>query len=265
MAKSRPTGARPPYADELYQLLLFPERAEYLDQPRFERYQIHLEHWSELSNEFRRAFEVVYVRKSARILLVHGDQGTGKTLFAGRVEDDFRRVKDKKVEDEQQNLWIVLAGGAGRDRTVSEQAARTTELRRIGARSGWLEETRDFAKANASEMRVFLIDDVHKDVFLREWAELTPGEYARFKVEGHVATVLESVAQRLVEDCRGDFRRSLFVLLSNDKRVLEVLHQQLELSHKDLARILSLPVPEPALKEKIVRINTNRQELHRRS
>lgn len=183
------------------------------------------------------------MRKSARVLLVHGEQGTGKTLFAGRVEDDFKCVKDKKVEDEQQNLWIVLAGGDGRDQAVSEQAARGTELRRIEARSGWLEEARVFAKANASEMRVFLIDDVHKDVFLREWAELGPGEYTRFKVEGHVATVLESVAQRLVEDCRGDFRRSVFVLLSNNKHVLEVLHQQLELSHQGLAQILSLPVP----------------------
>ena len=258
MAKSRRTGGLPPQVDDGYQLLLFPERAEYLDQARFERYQIHLEHWSELSTEFRRAFEAVYVRGSARILLVHGEQGTGKTLFAGRVEHDFQHVKTKKVEDEQQNLWIVLAGGDGRDRAVSEKAARTTELRRIGAQSGWLKGARDFAKANESEMRVFLIDDVHKDVFIREWAELAPGEYTRFKHEGAVATVLESVAQRLVEDCRGDFQRSLFVLLSNDRHVLEVLHEQLDRSHQGLAHILSLPLPEPALKEKIVRTNTNR-------
>jgi len=247
MAKRHESGNRLTHADDLYQLLLFPERAEYLDQARFGRYQIHLEHWRELSDEFRRAFETVFTRGSARILLVHGEQGTGKTLFAGRVEDDFRRVKDRKVDDEAQNLWIVLAGGETRDRSVSEQAAQRTELRRVPAVAGWLERERTFAQANHSEMRVFLIDDVQKDVFLREWAGLTAGEYTRFKVDGHVATVLESVAQQLVEDCRGDFKQSLFVLLSFDKLLLDKLHEQLERSHKDLSHLLSLPLPEPSL------------------
>lgn len=258
MAKRRDIGARPPNADDLYQLLLFPERAEYLDQARFERYEIHLEHWRELSTEFRQAFEEVYVRKSARILLVHGEQGTGKTLFTGRVQNDFTLVKERRADDGEQNLWVVLAGGDSRDRGVSEQAARTTELRRISAQVDWLKKERAFAQDNHSEMRVFLIDDVHKDVFLREWAGLTAGEYTRFKVDGHVATVLETVAQQLVDDCRGDFRRSLFVLLSFDRYLLDQLHEQLERSHKGLSRLLSLPLPAPALKEKIVRTNTNR-------
>ncbi len=259
MSKSRRARAPSRQADDLYQqLLLFPERAEYLEQSRFERYQIHLEHWRELSTEFRRGFEAVYVRKSARILLVHGDQGTGKTLFARRVEEDFGLVKERKVADGQQNLWIVLAGGEGQDRSVSEQAAKTTELRRIKAQTGWLAKERAFAQENRSEMRVFLVDDVNKDVFLREWADLPAGDYTRLKAEGHVATVLESVAQRLVEDCREDFQRSLFVLLSNDEALLNALYQQLERWHEGLARTLLLPLPEPSLKEKIVRINTNR-------
>lgn len=33
---------------ELYQLLLFPQRAEFLDQTRFDRYEVHLEHWRKL-------------------------------------------------------------------------------------------------------------------------------------------------------------------------------------------------------------------------
>lgn len=255
MAKNRPPPAPP---DELYQLLLFPERAEYLEQSQFVRYHIHLEHWRELSAEFRHAFEAVYVRRSARILLVHGEQGTGKTLFTQRVERDFQRLKERSVDDEHQNLWIVLAGGNDGDRTVSEQAAKSTELKRIKAMSGWLDDARNFAQANTSPMRVFVIDDVNKDVFIREWAGLQPGEYTRLKADGHLDTVVESVAQRLVEDCRGDFQRSLFVLLSNDQHLLERLHEQLERSHAGLARRLALPLPKPDLKEKIVRINTNR-------
>lgn len=255
MARNRPPLAPP---DELYQLLLFPERAEYLQQPQFGRYQIHLEHWRELSVEFRRAFEAVYMRRSARILLVHGEQGTGKTLFTQRVERDFQRVKNRDVDDEHQNLWTVLAGGDDGDKTVSAQAVKGTVLSRIKAMSGWLEEARNFARANASLMRVFVLDDVNKDVFIREWAGLQPGEYTRLKADGHLDTIIESVAQRLVEDCRGDFQRSLFVLLSNDQHMLERLHEQLERSHAGLARRLALPLPKPDLKEKIVRTNTNR-------
>ncbi|MEX1363914.1 MAG: hypothetical protein AB1Z98_12355 [Nannocystaceae bacterium] len=256
MVKRR--AGSPPSLDDLYQLLLFPERAEYLKQSRFERYKIHLEHWGELSTEFRRAFELVYSRKSARILLVHGKQGTGKTLFTQRVEQDFQLVKDRKVDDEQQNLWIVLAGGDSRDKAVSEQAVHNTILRRVKAQSGWLEEERKFATTNENAMRVFVIDDVNKDSFLREWADLQPGEYTRLKADGHVDTIIESVAQRLVEDCRGDFQRSLFVLLSNDEHLLQQLHSQLDASHEGLAVTLRLPLPEPSLKEKIVRTNTNR-------
>ncbi|HLT37948.1 MAG TPA: hypothetical protein VK034_16800, partial [Enhygromyxa sp.] len=48
----RPSGS--PEVRELYQqLLLFPERAEYLEQTRFDGYRVHLEHWRDLSIEFR--------------------------------------------------------------------------------------------------------------------------------------------------------------------------------------------------------------------
>lgn len=251
----------PPRA--LYQqLLLFPERAEYLVQARFRRYKIHLEHWRDLSREFRLAFEAVYVRKSARILLVHGMQGTGKSLFVRTVEEDFQAVVRGSAMDERENLWLVLAGGAVADPDISEQAARTTALRRLDSQeiqSGWLNAERAFARKDESEMRVFLIDDVHKDVFMSEWAGLQQGEYIRFRTEGHVGVVLESVAQRLVEDCRGAFQRSLFVFLSHDGSLLETLRQHLERSHAGLAPpVLRLPLPEPAIKEKIVRTNTNR-------
>lgn len=262
MAKRRRSSAASPKARALYQqLLLFPERAEYLEQARFERYRVHLEHWRELSTEFRLGFEAVYERKSARILLVHGRQGTGKSLFARKVQDDFAAVKDGRVTDDQQNLWLVLAGGEPMEREVGEHAARTTVLKRVQAQTGWLDAERRFAAGDQTDMRVFLIDDVHKDVFLREWAELPPADFMRLKAESHIGVILESVAQRLVEDCRGDFQRSLFVLLSNDAKLLDALFEQLERWHSGLARRIELPLPEPTLKEQIVRTNTNRRPL----
>jgi hypothetical protein len=60
------------YAPMYEQLLLFPERAEYLEEHRFKAYRTSLEHWAALAEVFRDAFEIVYERNSARILLVHG-------------------------------------------------------------------------------------------------------------------------------------------------------------------------------------------------
>lgn len=253
----RPSG--PPEARELYrQLLLFPERAEYLEQTRFDGYQVHLEHWRDLSTEFRRAFEAVYTRGSASVLLVHGEQGTGKTLFARRVEDDFEEVRTGRVTDERENLWLVLAGGQLGDPSIGREAAKTTALRRVSPQPGWLADERTFAGNDEHGMRVFLIDDAHKNIFLCEWAGLPPGDYLRLQAEGKESIVLESVAQQLVADCRGEFQRSLFVLLSNDQHLLERFHEELERSHAGLSKILRLPLPESELKEKIVRTNINR-------
>ncbi|NOU33306.1 MAG: hypothetical protein HOO96_35870 [Polyangiaceae bacterium] len=120
-----------------------------------------------------------------------------------------------------------------------------------------MKKERDFATGNAQAMRIFLLDDAQKDPFVREWADLTQGEYSRLKADGHRSTVLESVAERIVEDCRGDFRRALFVLLSNDPAYLDDLKTQLDRSHEGLAKRVELPLPVPSVKEEIVRTNTN--------
>lgn len=248
-------GASAGYRQALYdQLLLFPERAEFLEQKRFDGYRIRLDHWRALAVEFRRAFEAVYERQSASVLLVYGAQGTGKTLFTRKLEDDFEGPPTPDVE----NLWHVLAGGPSPSLEVLTKATDTTVLRRVEPRAGWLDAERSFARGDSHEMRIFLVDDAHKDVFLREWAEHSQGDYLRLKADGKDAPVIESVAQKLVEDCRGDFKRSLFVLLSNDDDLLGRLHVALERSHRGLSRRLELPLPAASLKEEIVRTNTNR-------
>jgi len=55
----------------------------------------------------------------------------------------------------------------------------------------------------------------------------------------HIA--LASVAERLVEDCRGDFVRSIFLLLSNDAARMAALKKHIDESHVGLATVLELP------------------------
>ncbi len=255
MASSKPARSHP-RAPMYEQLLLFPERAEYLAEARFDSYRVSLEHWRALAETFREAFETVYERRSARVLLVHGGQGHGKSLFVQTLEKDFN-TSTQSLAPDPKNLWHVLAGRSPPSVDTLRRAAETTALRRVEPRSDWLTKERSFATADTHAMRIFLFDDAQKDPFVREWASLTQGEYSRLKADGHRNVALESVAERIVEDCRGDFRRSLFVLLSNDPKYLDDIKVQLDRSHEGLARRVELPLPVPAVKEEIVRTNTN--------
>ncbi len=238
------------------QLLVFPDRAENLGQ--FAAYDVDMEHWKSLSAVFRRTFQSVYERGSSAILLVHGAQGTGKTLFSRRLEQDFKKATDGAPSPDKKNLWHTLVGDDPPTRATIETATQDSVLRRIEPNSGWLQGLRDFAKQDTRRVRIFVIDDAHKDVFLREWAGLSQAEYLGFKARKEESAALGSVAERLVEDCRGDFLRSIFLLLSNDAERMQALKDHVEQSHAGLARVLELPLPPPEMKEQIVRKNTNR-------
>lgn len=254
----RAAGRPAPESSTLYaQLLLFPERAEYLTHANYSAYRMQLDHWRELSAVFRHAFQAVYERGSASVLLVHGDQGTGKTAFTRKLAADFAESRLGVPAPDRENLWHVLTGGEPLDLRTIQEATKTTDVTVIGPRTGWLVDAGGVARAVKQRMRVFVIDDFHKDIFLSEWAGLTRSEYLQLKTTARSA-LLESVAQRIVEDCRGDFARSLFVLLSADATLIAELQQHLDRSHRGLARTLQLPLPEKEAKEQIVRTNINR-------
>lgn len=238
------------------QLLLFPDRAETLGQ--FSAYDVDLEHWKSLSSVFRQTFQSVYERGSSAILLVHGAQGTGKTLFSRRLEQDFKKATEGALAPDSKNLWHTLVGDEPPLRATIETATQNSAVNRVEPISGWLTSLRAFAKADTHRVRIVVVDDAHKDVFLREWAGLSQVEYLGFKARKEENVALSSVAERLVEDCRGDFQRSIFLLLSNDETKMKALKEHVDQSHVGLAKVLDLPLPPPAMKEQIIRKNTNR-------
>jgi len=241
------------------QLLLFPERAEYLHNGSFGGYRVRLDHWRELASAFRRGFEAVYVRRSAAILLVHGPQGTGKTLFTQKILEGFKSASNSALTADPENLWHVLSGGGELiDLEKVQETTPKTYLTRVLPETDWLSKAASHASSDTHAMRVYLFDDFQKDVFRRELAGLTQAEFLNLKAAGKSDVATETVAQRLVEELRGRFARSLFVILSNDEAYLADLHKYLELSHQGLAATIKLPLPEPELKEHIVRTNTNR-------
>ena len=241
----------------LYRCLHFPDRAENIGQ--FSAYQIHLDHWRPLSDPFEDAFTAIYERGSSALLLIHGAQGSGKTLFCDRLEQDFKRATQGSLDPRSDNLWHTLVGGAPMRRDTIEKATAGTELSRVRPVEGWLAEERRVATADKRyKVRLFLLDDAHHEVFLSELAKVSLDWFrARPRREAENG-VLGTLAESLVFECRNDFQRSLFVFTSNRADLMRTLHDEIERSHARLSRVQELPLPAAPVKEAIVRTNTNR-------
>ncbi|AKT41778.1 hypothetical protein [Chondromyces crocatus] len=243
---------------DLYDELEFPARAEYLDQ--YENYQVDIAHWKELAEQFKKAFRQVYARRSAAVLLVHGPQGSGKSMFSTRLSQDYERTKrGESKPDLRNNLWHLLVATDSPDEQAIENATRHAVFKLVDEHKtqNWLEELRGFVKSDDSRVRVIVCDDMHKDSMLRPWTEMSPKEFYEARQAGPDA-VLAHLAERLNDACRHDFQRTLFVMLSNDRAWLDKLHGHLERWYEGLSIVLALPVPKPPTLERIVRINTNR-------
>jgi hypothetical protein len=244
---------------DLYDELEFPQRAEYLDQ--YKNYQVDIAHWKPLAEQFQKAFRRVHARRSAAVLLVHGPQGSGKSMFCNRLEQDYKRSREGAfAPDLRNNLWHVLVTTDQRndEATIRDATMETTLTLVDDGKAEWLKELKAVAKADkSSRVRVFLCDDAHKDSKVRPWTDLAAKEFYEAKQAGPDA-LLAHVAERINEGCRGEFQRSLFVMLSNDKRWVDSLRSKLDVWYKELATDLTLPVPDPPTLERIVRINTNR-------
>src|SRR5262249_11319844 len=159
------------------------------------------------------------------------------------------------LEPDRKNLWHTLVGDDPPMRATIEKATQSSVLRRVEPGSEWLRAQRSFARDDTHRVRIFVIDDAHKDVFTREWAGLSQAEFLGFKERKSENVALASVAEKLVEDCRGDFLRSIFLLLSNDAARMEALKRHIDQSHVGLATVLELPLPDATTKEQIIRKN----------
>jgi hypothetical protein len=242
---------------DFYDELEFPSKAEYLDQ--YQGYQVDIAHWKPLVEDFRKVFRKVYARRDAAVLLVHGPQGSGKSMLSKRLAEDYERTrKGATSPDLKNNLWHVLVSKDEADESTIREVTAEVKLVEIDDReTNWLGELRSFAVKDDSRVRVFLCDDAHNDSMVRPWTDLPAKDFYEAKQAGPDALV-GNLAERLNDACRHDFKRSIFVMLSNDKKWIEGLRDKLRLSFKELVVELSVPIPEPKTLERIVRTNTNR-------
>ncbi len=235
---------------QLYQRLVFPKRAELLGQ--FDSYQVQLSHWGPLATPIKDAFEGVYTRGDAAILLIHGAQSSGKTLFCQRLLGDFDRACKGACKPDEDNLWHKLVGGQPAAENIIKTATQHTYVHRIKPEPGWRSALIQAAPGTQDrKVRIYIIDDAHRDSILCEWASVSQ-EWYLDQAESKKPAILGTMAQRMVEDCRGVFQRSIFLLVSNQRPMMEQLKVELDRWENGLATLLELPLPTPTNKEKII-------------
>src|SRR5262245_61974584 len=140
-AGPRLTTARQGMADDAHYLRIrFPNRAENL--PEFGGYKVFLDLWNPLATELRACYEDLVVRNDTKCLAVFGPQGSGKTMFARKLADDFKEAKADAnrgpVQPDKNNLWHKMTGGSRLAEKLVSIATINTELLLIEDNADWV-------------------------------------------------------------------------------------------------------------------------------
>ena len=240
---------------EAYTGIRFPDRAEAL--PDFAGYRIFLDPWQPLADDLRAYYEGLALRRESRVLAIHGDQGTGKTLFATKLRDDFVVSKEAGGDDtpDANNLWHRITGGPELSDALITTANTESDLLLIENEAGWVRSTADWIAARKDRRCVVIGDNAERPYFRQGLVEMSDAEFVQF---GNSPEATKLAAQRFVEHLRSDLRGALFVLLSNDEVFLLTLDEAVAAQHAGLLTLTQLPLADARTKETVVRVNTNR-------
>lgn len=240
-----------------YQGLLFPDRAESVDEYR--AYRVYLDPWDEIAARMRTLFEGVALRRESRILAIHGDQGTGKTLLANRLRDDHARsvaqLGDGSLEPDRNNFWHRVSGTQDLRLEFIRQATTRSKLYQIENDKEWYEKAKAWIAPLAGHPCIILADNAERLYFRQSLVGLSDAQLVEL---GDREETVQLAGQNLVSACRTYLRGSLIVIFTNDDLFLLQLHDAIEAQHANLMQIASLPLPQGADKEGVVRVNINR-------
>jgi hypothetical protein len=249
-----------------YQGILFPDRAETLKELPYEGYRVFLDFWDPLAVQLSSFYEGVALRRDSRALLVYGPQGSGKTLLARKVADDYASTLKElagggKLEPDPENLWHRVTGGSlGRPGTrMSAEAitvaTRGTTVREIENDKEWAKKAVEWQRAQAGRRTVFVVDNAERNYFLQGLVELSDADFLNL---GDNSRALALAAERFVALCRDELRGCLFVMLTNNGDFAIAFDEKVNGQHRGLLSFAEIPLPGSKEKETVVRVNTNR-------
>jgi hypothetical protein len=242
-----------------YQGILFPDRAESIKQ--FKGYRVFLDHWNPLAVDLRTYYEGLALRHETRCLAVHGPQGSGKTLFAQKLVEDFQHAKTTLAEgvpapsSDDNNLWHRMTGGSQVSADLIRTATLNTEMLHIEDDKDWVNKAKLWRTNNKSRHCIIIADNAERAYFRQSLVALTDVEFIN---HGDTQATITLAAQRFVALCRSDLRGCLFLVLSNNDLFLLGFEAAIDSQHKGLMSLRSIPLPGSRDKETVVRVNTNR-------
>lgn len=245
-----------------YQRIVYPERAEYLEEDSvFSGYRIFLDHWSDITSYIQECYEVLRTRRFSKSLIIYGKQGCGKSVFANKLSGDFAITKASArlntIDFNGENIWHRITAGAN-DALKSENiksAANATVVLQVENNKEWISEAEKVVAGNRDRACLVIADNCEKDYFLKGLLNVSDEVYLQ---TGRSTAAIRSAAHRFVELSRTTLRGCLFIFFTNDEDFALAFDSHVNEQHKGLVDIRDLKMPPDHQKEAIVRINVNR-------
>ena len=193
-------------------------------------------------------------------------------MFARKLASDFERTQvSGPVEASEDNLWHRISGGSSGSAPLldanSIAAARgATSLISVSddpALGGivvpddrhWMKAVLEKIHGDPNRRWVVLLDNAERGHFLQSLVELSDMDFIKMRHQPEAAAL---AAQRFVGYARNRLRGCLFVVLTNDLEFAATVDDAVNAQHQGMLVRTDLPLPGPAEKETVVRVNTNR-------
>lgn len=240
-----------------YNRIIYPERAEYLNEQKFQEYRVFLDHWNSIASKLKSNYEEALLRSVSKSLVVYGKQSTGKTLLSQKLSSDFKQTESQidSIEYNENNIWHRIVSGFGKSIELIKENTAKTSLLHIEDDKEWIAKVKRNYEGNKSRTCVIVLDNCERDYFIQNLVGISDEQFLQI---GRTDQLIRSAAQKYVALCRNELRNALVILMTNDDLFALAFEDAVNSQHRGLVEVESLPLPDPKAKETIVRVNTNR-------
>lgn len=243
-----------------YNRIIYPERAEYLDEEKFRSYRVFLTHWNPLAAQIKSDYEEALLRRTSKALIVYGDQGTGKTLLAKKLCGDFASTvtalrQSGTTQYDDTNMWHRIASGFGGNPALIATSTPQCSVLHIEDDMQWVRKAKEFTGANDGRTCVIVADNCERDYFVQSLVGLNDSQYLAV---GRTDALIKAAAQKFVALCRTELRGAFMLMLTNDAFFALSFEDATNSQHAGLVSTAQIAMPPKQDKEAIVRVNTNR-------
>lgn len=242
-----------------YNRIIYPERAEYLSEQKYQSYRVFLSHWDALSAKIKSNFEEARLRRVSKTLIIHGSQSTGKTLLANKLSQDFNSTKatlqTQSIAYDESNMWHRTASGFGKNPELIADNTRESSLLHIEDDLDWITKAKTFCGSNTGRTAIVIADNCERNYFIQGLLGITDIEFLKI---GRTPELVKAAAQKFVALCRGELRGAMILMFTNDELFAQAFETEVNTQHQGLVESTVMPMPSPRDKETVIRVNTNR-------